>query len=273
MVRFARDRVGPIVRLFFHPTITGLENLPQEGAYLLVSNHNAGLGLAEIFSFAALWAEKFEGERPIAAFAHPLGFKFWPMTAVHDALGSVPSTYEAAYETLEMGVPILVFPGGDHETLRPVWQANRVDFGGRKGFLRIAKKMNCTIVPMAIQGSHYTAPMLMRARFLAWLLVIPRALGQKRWGISLLGLIGLIPIFFLPLDAWIRAVVAMVWLSTPLNLVPWIPWTIRFKIGAPIEPSTLFASDDLDDTLHTVEATIQALLVDDTGGLGAENEA
>lgn len=254
----------PVLRLAFRPTMDGLHHLPPSGPYLLVANHNAGLGLAEILCFAALWADAFGDSRPLAGYAHPIGFRVWPITALHRLVGTIPSTYDAAYQTLDAGVPILMFPGGDFETLRPVWQANRVDFGGRKGFLRIASTAGVTIVPMGIQGSHYTAPMLFRSKFLAWLFVLPRLLGIKRWGLSLLGVLGCILIALLPMEAWVRFVLAFVWLASPLILLPWIPWTIRFRIGSPMAPfdSTDLSEADLELALRDVESRVAGLLHD-----------
>ncbi len=256
-----RRVVLPAVLLLFRPTIEGTQHLPKDGPYLLVSNHNAGLGLAELLCFAALWVEAFGDSRPIAGYAHPLGFAFWPGTAVHRRLGTIPSTYEAAYHALELGVPILMFPGGDYETLRPVWQSNRVDFGGRKGFLRIAEKSGVSIVPLGIQGSHYTAPMLVRGKWLAWLLVLPRLFGIKRWALSLLGVIGCVGIAALPLNIWLRGGLAYLWLASPLVLFPWIPWTIRFRVGEPLQNSQLF-SDGFDpvQALQAVEQRIESLV-------------
>ncbi len=263
-VSVLRRYLLPVLRLAFRPTMDGLHHLPPSGPYLLVANHNAGLGLAEILCFAALWADAFGDSRPLAGYAHPIGFRVWPITALHRLVGTIPSTYDAAYQTLDAGVPILMFPGGDFETLRPVWQANRVDFGGRKGFLRIASAAGVTIVPMGIQGSHYTAPMLFRSKFLAWLFVLPRLLGIKRWGLSLLGVLGCILIALLPMEAWVRFVLAFVWLASPLILLPWIPWTIRFRIGSPMAPfdSKDLSEADLELALRDVESRVAGLLDD-----------
>jgi 1-acyl-sn-glycerol-3-phosphate acyltransferase len=258
-VRMARSVALPVVRLLFRPSFTGLEHLPEQGPYMVVSNHNAGLGVAELISFIALWAERFENKRPIAGFAHPLGFKYWPMTLIHRHIGSIPSTYEAAYAALGAGVPIIVFPGGDYETLRPVWHAKRVDFGGRKGFLRIARTAGVPIVPMGITGSHYTAPMLLRSRALAWILIVPRLFGQKRWGISLLCAIGLLGIAFLPLELWMKLVIAWFWSWSLITLVPWVPATIRFRIGAPLSTERV-ARGELEDAYDLVIGAVQELV-------------
>ena len=138
-VRLIRRYVSPLVRALFRPALLGMEHLPRQGPFLLVANHSAGMGLAEILSFAVMYLEKVGPSRPLAGFVLPTDFRIWPLSAVARGVGAIPSTYEAAEHTLGAQVPILVFPGGDHESLRPIWHANRVDFGGRLGFLRIAR--------------------------------------------------------------------------------------------------------------------------------------
>lgn len=257
----------PIVRLAHRPTLEGIENLPETGPFLLVANHSGALAVAEIDTFAALWADRFGRSRPLAGFAHPFGFAVWPLTFVHRHLGTIPSTYGAAATALGSGVPILVFPGGDHEVTRPFWQANRVDFGGRHGFARIAHRAWVPIVPMGIRGSHLTAPVLWRSRILPWLLVWPRVVGVKRWPITLLAVLGSIAILFLvPASLPLRVLAAWLWMATPITLLPWLPLTIHIRIGAPIAPDALFASREqvTDDALaraaKVVESAVQALV-------------
>jgi 1-acyl-sn-glycerol-3-phosphate acyltransferase len=264
-VEIVRRWVEPLVRLCHRPTLAGVEHLPKEGPFLLVANHSAGLGLAEILSFAALYLREVGPGRPLAGFAHPVGFRVFPLSAVLGAVGAIPSSYEAAHRALAAGVPLLVFPGGDHETMRPIWQANRVDLGGRVGFLRIAREAGVPIVPLGIRGGHLTAPVLLRSKLLATLVVVPRLLGSRRWGLSLLGLIGAVLIGALAPLSWpLRALLVWLWLGSPLVFLAWVPWTIRMRIGEPIAPADLFAGEageeQLRRALARVEQAMQSLV-------------
>ncbi len=261
----AQRWVWPAVWLAHRPRLAGAEHLP-EGPFLLVTNHSAGLGVSEIVAFGALYLRDIGPERPLAGFALPTTFRVWPFSRLLEALGAVPSTYEHARRTLELGVPLLVFPGGDHETLRPVWKHDRVDFGGRMGFLKIAREAGVPIVPMGIRGGSFTAPMLVRSRRLAKLLVIPHLIGQKRWGVSLLGALGTAGIALAPIPLVAKLGASMLWLGSPLSFTPWIPWTLRYRIGTPIPASELFPSgptggdDELRSALTRVERAVQALV-------------
>ena len=261
-MRGATRALGPLVRLWFRPRLEGLENLP-DGPFLLVANHSGGMAFAEIASFVLAWAEHTRLERPLAGYAHTIGFRVFPLSWVLGRVGAIPSTYEAAYETLGGGVPILMFPGGDHEAFRPIWRAHEVDFGGRKGFLRIARRMNVPIVPMGIRGSHVTVPTFWRSRLLPWLLVLPRAVGVKRWPVTLPGLAGAAAIAIaVPLAWWWRAALAWAWLVSAAQFLPVIPSPIRMRIGAPLPPDALFGEDDasLDRALAGVEGEVQSLV-------------
>ncbi len=249
------------------PVLENVENLPTDRPFLLVANHSGGLAVAEIFSFVLCYLERVGAERPLAGMAHPFTFAIWPFTSMVRGIGAIPSTYAAAEAALESGVPVLVFPGGDYESTRPIWQAKKVTFGGRQGFLRIARKMQVPIVPMGIRGSHYTTPILLRSPIMAWITVIPRFMGIKQFSLTFLGVAGaiLLAVFLAPvLNGWLLAAVILFWLSSPFTYIPFVPWTIRMRIGECIESDDLFA-DDSDETLDAayerVVAAVQALVL------------
>ena len=52
--------------------------------------------------------------------------------------GTVAASRENARTALDGGAALLVYPGGDYEVHRPSWESAKVDFGGRKGFIRLA---------------------------------------------------------------------------------------------------------------------------------------
>ena len=264
VVRIAHALLWPLLRLFFRPRLEGVASLPKNGPYLLVANHSAGAGIAEIMCIIMLYLRQLGTDRPLALFALPQGFSVFPLSLLLKSIGAIPSTYDAARQTLAKRVPILVFPGGDHDTLRPIWQANRVDFGGRTGFLKIARESVVPIVPLGIHGSHYTCPVLLRSELLSWLLVVPRMIGLKRWGISLTGILGAALILTLtPLGLEWRLLLTWVWLGSPLVFMPIIPWRIRLRIGKPLAPEELFAAgadQEFIDALGRVEREVELLV-------------
>lgn len=265
--RFIRRCLRPWSRLMHRPTLEGLAHLPP-GPFLLVANHSAGIALSELASLMSLWLDAQAPPRPLAGFAHPLGLRIFPASAILRSVGAVPSTHAGAEAALARGVSLLVFPGGDHEAMRPVWQAHRVDFGGRCGFLRIARRANVPIVPLGIRGSHFTVPILWRSRhLLPWALVLPRLIGIKRWPLTLLGALGAAACLTqAPWTLPVRVLVAWAWLVSPLMCLPVVPARITFRIGRPMSPETLFAGVEGDDPAalaparEAVEAAVQRLV-------------
>ena len=258
---------APVVRLFHRPRLEGAEHLRRDTPFLLVANHSGGLAISEISSLATLALDQLDDVR-VAAMAHPIAFHLWPLTVPMRWLGAIPSTYEAAAAALADGAGVLVFPGGDHEAARPFWLARRVDFNGRKGFLRIARDAGVPIVPMGIAGSHWSVPILMRSdRVLPWLLVLPRLFGIKRFPITLLGALGVAAVLAMApgVVGWPAALgLAWLWLASPLTLLPIVPVGIRFRIGAAIPHDELFPTGgDLDDAYARVHAAVQALVLGD----------
>ena len=261
----------PVARVLWRPEIQGVQNFPRDRPFLLVANHSAGVGLAELTSFAGLYltTNASWGNLPISGFAHPAGFGTPVGRWVHRHAGSIPSTREAALDALSRGVSVLVFPGGDHESLTPVWLANRVDFAGRTGFLKLAFDAGVPIVPLAIRGGAYTAPIVARGKWLATAFVLPTLLfGVKRWGVSVFGILGALAVVsFAPVPLPLGLFLAVIWLGTPLVFLPIVPWKIQFSVGEPIEVDELICPGDGEDAaarlrsaLSLVERRLQELI-------------
>src|SRR5437764_1040473 len=93
-------------------------------------------------------------------------------------------------------------PGGDYEVHRPSWERNRVDFGGRKGFIRLAIEQNVPVVPVVSIGGQETALFLSRGERLARLLALDKMFRLKvlpislalPWGLNLGDMLGHIPL-------------------------------------------------------------------------------
>ena len=256
----------PLFRLLFRPSFDGWEHLP-EGPVLMVCNHS-GAGGIEILGLALMWNERFGATRPVTGMAHPMAWYLPLVDLTVKAFGAVPSTYAHGERALSQGVPTIIFPGGDYDAFRPFWQAKRVDFNQRKGFLKLARRAWVPVVPMGIYGSHFTAPMLGHSKLLAWLLIVPRAMGLKRFPVTLLGLIGVAFILTTlgPTWGWGWATLASaLWAITPIAVfMPILPWRIRVSMGPPIPPEELFGDGDesapLDDAYVTVVAEVRRLV-------------
>ncbi len=247
-VRWLLESLGPLTRLFFRPRLQGWERLPGDRPVLVVANHS-GSGIADVLCLATLALERDPLPR-LTGMAHPVAFWVPGVRWFLRQVGAIPSTYDHAGRALGDGVSVLVFPGGDHEAFRPLWQAGRVDFNGRKGFLRLARAAGVSIVPLGIWGTHFTQPILWRSGLLAWFGLLPRAAGVKRLPVTLPWLAGLVAIATLaPGEVGPAGAVGLVSLwtaSTVPFFLPLLPWPVRMTLGAPLAPEDLFHDDDPD---------------------------
>jgi 1-acyl-sn-glycerol-3-phosphate acyltransferase len=107
-------------------------------------------------------------------------------------IGEIPASHEHAAEALDAGAAVLVYPGGAHEAFRPWSDRNRIDFGGHKGFVRLALRKQVPVVPVVGHGGHETTIVLTRGEWLARRLGMERLrlhiapmLLQVPWGLSL----------------------------------------------------------------------------------------
>ncbi len=114
----------------------------------------------------------------------------------------VAASRENARKALEDGNALLVYPGGDYEVHRPVWERNKVDFDGRTGWIRTALEHDVPIVPVVSIGGQETSLFLSRGETLAKLLMLDRAFRLKvlpisiapPWGLNVGDFLGHIPL-------------------------------------------------------------------------------
>jgi len=72
-----------------------------------------------------------------------------------------------------------LYPGGDHETYRPSWESDEIDFAGRTGFVKLALEVGTPIVPVVAIGGQETALFLGQGRGIAQRLQLDRLLRLK----------------------------------------------------------------------------------------------
>ena len=65
--------------------------------------------------------------------------------------GFISANHENADEALRSGGVVVVFPGGDYDVYRPTMSENKIDFGGRTGYVKAALNAGVPIVP---DGRH-----------------------------------------------------------------------------------------------------------------------
>jgi 1-acyl-sn-glycerol-3-phosphate acyltransferase len=190
-----------LASIWFRGEVRGLGNIPDSGPVLLVGNHSGGNLTPDTAVFTLAFSSYFGVERHFYQLAHNLVLSM-PHLSFLRKFGTVAASRENARQALEDGAALLVYPGGDYEVHRPVWERNRVDFGGRMGFIRLAIEHGVPVVPVVSIGGHETALFLSRGEHLARLLALDRVFRLKvlpislalPWGLNIGDMLGHIPL-------------------------------------------------------------------------------
>ena len=201
---FIRERL-PLMWLlssvWFRAEVRGLGNVPDDGPVLLVGNHSGGNMTPDTIVFTLAFNAYFGVERAFYQLAHNLVLSM-PGLAMLRKFGTVAASRANAQTALRSGAALLVYPGGDYEVHRPWSDRNRVDFGGRKGFIRTAIEENVPIVPVVSIGGQETALFLSRGEGLARLFALDRMFRLKvlpislalPWGLNVGDMLGHLPL-------------------------------------------------------------------------------
>jgi 1-acyl-sn-glycerol-3-phosphate acyltransferase len=240
------DRFVPLaraIRAWLRGQVIGIENIP-EGPALLVGNHNAGVNFLEPVLLGLAWHELKGGEDGFIYLAHDTLMGLPGFGALIAKGGAVRAGHGAAEAALRAGRKVAVWPGGNWEAFRPWRERHRVDFGGRRGFVRLALRARVPIVPVLSLGGHEAYFVLARGARLARWSGMDRRLRSPSFPV-VLGLpwgVGVGPLPYLPLP--VRSLV---------EVGPAIP------VGE--HPAEAAADDALVASLASlVEGTLQAMM-------------
>lgn len=244
-------------RALWPGTLRGIENLPTHDRFLLVANHS-GLGVAECVTLIDAWIERFGDARPLAAMAHTALFTLPGMGAVLRGFGCVEATRAGAAWARTNDVPLLLFPGGDHESMRPLWRAREVDFAQRKGWIKLAREHDLTIVPMAITGSHVTLPNFGGTKVLSYL-TGTRVIGMRRGPLPALSMLAaLVALRATRGKSTSHRALASVGAFWAAALVPWVPSHIGFHVLRPVEDRGQSEQDLYDEVVEMLETKLES---------------
>ena len=228
----------PLLKAWFRPEVRGLGRIPAGGPVLLVGNHSGGNVAPDTLVLAAAFIRRFGARRPFFQLAHRLVIAA-PWLALLRRYGTVTASPENARAALRAGAAVLVYPGGDWEAHRPVWQGHRVDFHGRHGFVRLALDTGAPLVPVVAIGGQETALFLSRGAGLARRLDLHRRLRLDVLPIS----------------------IALPWgldVGDVFGHVP-LPAKITIEVLEPIDVAARFG-DDVDGAYDEIVASMQQTL-------------
>jgi len=127
-------------------------NIPAEGRLLVVANHPIGTldGLALVKFIRSVRPDVRIVANQILSHMQPLGSVFLPVDVLSKNAGHKKS-YLAMLAALENEEAVIVFPAGEVSRITPKGVR---DGKWKSGFIKLAKKAKCPILPVHIQASN-----------------------------------------------------------------------------------------------------------------------
>lgn len=172
----------PLIKGYHRAEVRGLDDFPAGGA-LVVGNHSGGLFAMDVPVFATGFYERFGYDRPVFTLSHDIIFT-GPTGDFFRKTGFIGANHENADEALRSGGVVIVFPGGDFDVYRPTLSEDRIDFGGRTGYVRAAINAGVPIVPSVSIGGQQAQFFLSRGEWMAKALRLDKLLRVKILPIS-----------------------------------------------------------------------------------------
>lgn len=186
---------------------TELEEHLPEGASLVVGNHNAMTGMPDMFCHMAAFWRLYGADRVAYGLMHDVPFHTPVAGAWLNAAGAIAARPELGRRALERGATVLVFPGGDLDACKPSRERYRIDFGSRRGYVRLALRAGVPIVPLVSAGAHDSLWLWTDGRRIAEALGLPRRARSNVFPLGLalpFGLVVGLPYPHLPLPVKIH---------------------------------------------------------------------
>lgn len=176
--------LGRLLSRYFRAEVRGLGNIPA-GAALYVGNHNMGMLSLDTVIFCAE-ALSYHGPDALPfGLAHDMAVMLPLVRDFITSVGGVRATQENASRIFSAGKKAMVYPGGGLDAMRSFKNRNRIVFGGRTGYIRLALREKVPIVPVVAAGAHSAYIVLSDGSRFARMLRLDKLLRADVWPLTL----------------------------------------------------------------------------------------
>jgi 1-acyl-sn-glycerol-3-phosphate acyltransferase len=127
----------------------GIEHLRTPGAKLLIGYHGRGMPLD--LALLAEEVRRLEGYIP-HCIVHEGLWRIPLAKSYLEAHRAIPGDGPELRAAISRGETVFIAPGGTYEGLRSFWHRHVVDWGNRRGYLRLALELGIPLVPAATAG-------------------------------------------------------------------------------------------------------------------------
>ncbi|MEZ5210355.1 lysophospholipid acyltransferase family protein [Gordonia sp. (in: high G+C Gram-positive bacteria)] len=183
--------VRQLYQKWFRVEVSGVENLPAEGAALLVANHAGTIPVDAIICSLAV-RDNHPNQRYLRPLAADMAFDTPVISDIARRIGATLACTDDAEALLRQGELTAVWPEGFKGIGKMYKDRYKLQRFGRGGFVTTAIRTGAPIIPMSIVGSEEIYPMVADLKPLA------KALGLPYFPVTplfpLLGPLGLIPL-------------------------------------------------------------------------------
>jgi 1-acyl-sn-glycerol-3-phosphate acyltransferase len=234
--QFVLAVLRPIAEKWFRVEAFGVENIPEDGGALIVSNHSGTIPIDALMTMVTVHDETDRFLRPLGA---DLVFRTPVISAFARKTGATLACNEDAERMLRGGELVGVWPEGFKGIGKPFSERYRLQRFGRGGFVSAAMRTGVPIVPLSVVGAEEIYPLVGNLPVLARVLGVP----------------------YIPITP------TFPWLG-PLGMVP-LPSKWLMEFGEPVRTDELEegAADDpmlvfdvTDQVRETIQQTLFALL-------------
>ncbi len=238
--RVLMPMVRPLYKYWFRVEVRGIENVPAEGAALLVANHSGTIPIDSLMTQIAVHDEH-PARRHLRMLGADLAFRLPVIADLARKSGTTLACTEDTERLLDSGQLVGVWPEGFKGIGKPYTERYKLQRFGRGGFVSAAVRTGAPIVPCSIVGAEEIYPLIGNVEPLARLLGLPYEPVTPT--VPWLGLLGLVP---LP-SKWI------IQFGSPIP-------TDELGTAAADDPMLVF--DLTDRVRETIQHTLYALLTE-----------
>jgi 1-acyl-sn-glycerol-3-phosphate acyltransferase len=177
-VRLQQPLWNVLLDYYFRHDVRGWDRIPEPPC-LFVGIHAGGILPIDAYAFGFAWYRHFDFDRPLRGTAHDF-LTASPLIGDYlRKIGVIPASHAGISTALAAGEDVALYPGGDLDALRPWTKRDKVVFGGRKGWIRMALEADVPIVPVANLGASDTMFVLTDGKMIAKVLQLDKLLRAK----------------------------------------------------------------------------------------------
>jgi 1-acyl-sn-glycerol-3-phosphate acyltransferase len=182
---------NPLLDYWFRMEVSGWERIPKPPA-LVVGIHSGAPFPWDAWAIGIQWWRHFGRGRPLHGTAHDALMSFPVIGAYFRKMGVLPAAPDSITGALAAERDVVLYPGGERDSLRGWTKRDEALLAGRTGFIKLAINTGVPIVPVATVGGPDAMPVLATGRRLAKLLQLDRIARLKMfpvafqvpWGVS-----------------------------------------------------------------------------------------